>query len=264
MLRTVVASRFIRMVVAGRNKPLLLADDQGTEYVAKFSSCECGHIGLVREALAGMLASDLGLPVTEPVTIELVKGFVEALPESEVEAIGIIQRSQLPGFGSTLLPPGFSVVMNGYRIEERLVNQAAEILAFDALVLNADRRPINPNCQTNGNTFAMYDHDLTLVTAGVGSEWNPAPWQTGALHGLKHGEGEHLLFKSLKGRNASVDRLEARWSELSAGRLDEYVAALPESWALRAVDVIFDVVRYLNDLSQNLSAAFGEVRRVLA
>lgn len=42
---------------------------------------------------------------------------------------------------------------------------AAEVFLFDAIIVNADRRPANPNCLTSGNEIAIFDHELSFSQA---------------------------------------------------------------------------------------------------
>jgi hypothetical protein len=171
-----------------------LVADHDREYVAKFSASECGVSGLVREALSAMLAADVGLPVPEPVLVKLEQGFTEALPNVEHAAKSLIERSIAPAFGSTLLPTAFFTVLAGLRIEQRLIDQAAEIFAFDALMLNPDRRAANANCKFNGNTFAIYDHDLALIAGGVGTILNPCSMATGGSRQFDSRPGRTCVF----------------------------------------------------------------------
>lgn len=262
MLRTVVASRFIRKMGTGRNLPSLLSCDD-CEIVAKFSGAECGQNGLAREALAAMLAADLGLPVPEPVLVELIEGFVESLPVEEGQLKALIGRSVVPGFGSVRLPSGFSVWAPGRRVEDNLVVQATEIFAFDALVLNSDRRAENPNCQSDGSSFAIFDHEMALMSIGIGTVLNPAPWQPGGLSSLTHGLGEHVLYRSLHRRSGDLGRLERAWGAISVERFEEYASAIPRSW-VDARENVAEAIHYLRELLDRLSDAFLEVRRALA
>ena len=161
------------------------------------------------------------------------------------------------------MPAGFAIWTADRRIPDDMVEQAAEIFAFDALALNADRRPDNPNCQWNGSTFAIFDHDLTLLADQVGTIFAPYPWTPGALDMLASGPGQHLMYNGLRTRAPTLDRLEKSWEAISDERLNQYIAALPESWKSSAGSVTA-AVKYLNELRNHLAAAFQELRRVLS
>jgi len=262
MLKHYAASRFIRTMSSGRNVPALLACDKH-EVIAKCSGCECGSLGLVREALAAMLARDLGLPVPEPCLVEISPEFIAALPVDETKLRDVMSASVNPAFGSTRLPDGFSLWVADREIRDEMLEQAAEIFAFDALILNGDRRVVNPNCQARGAQFAIFDHELCLDAATVGSFLQPAPWQPGSLSAVMGGPGEHLLFRGIRTRKPSLERLESSWSKLTPAHVDAYESALPKSW-LSQPESVTNALKYLKDLLDHLEPCFEEVRRVLA
>jgi len=43
-----------------------------------------------------------------------------------------------------------------------LVQTAAEVLVFDAIVQNPDRRADNPNCLVRGDEIRIIDHELAF------------------------------------------------------------------------------------------------------
>ena len=160
------------------------------------------------------------------------------------------------------MPSGFFVTGAGQAIDPKVVDQATEIFAFDALTLNPDRRVDNPNCQYNGKNFAIYDHDLSLMATGIGGLLNPAPWQPGGLARLCQGASEHPFYRSLKGKPGTLDRLEAAWKALPDNRVTEYVNALPVSWQPEG-EIAQESAQYIVTLQGHLTEAFAEVRRTL-
>jgi hypothetical protein len=184
MLGDVTAISFVRRLGSGRTKPPLLdcetAGGERVEVVAKLSGSACGIHGVLREAV---------------MALHLVDGFIDALPRDQPELAQQMRVSVFPTFGCCKLPPGFSVWSADREINEQAIEAAAEIFAFDALTLNADRRLKNPNCLWNGKSFAIFDHELGLDSAQVGTILLPAPWQQNGLAMLTHGEGEHVLYR---------------------------------------------------------------------
>lgn len=96
------------------------------------------------EAIAAMLATDLDLPVPEPFLVALEPEFIAGLPDEIVATMA--RRSSPLAFGSQHLPPGYTSWPVGKAIPKEALATAAEIFAFDALIVNDDRRPENPNC----------------------------------------------------------------------------------------------------------------------
>src|SRR4051794_40647199 len=85
MLEEVEAVRFDRVMTKGKTRPILLMCERDNgdeiEVIAKFSfGCENSTAGLVREAMSSMLASDLGMPVPEPLVVHVSTEFVRSIP----------------------------------------------------------------------------------------------------------------------------------------------------------------------------------------
>jgi hypothetical protein len=210
-----------------------------------------------------LLAADLGLPVPEPVLVDLVEGFTDALPGDQVTLAEELSQSVFPTFGCCKLPPGFSVWSADREIAAHAVESAAEVFTFDALTLNPDRRVSNPNCLWNGTSFAIFDHEMALDAVTVGTALFPAPWQTGGLYSLTQGAGEHVLYKGLRNRAPSLTRLEAVWNSVAAQRLEEYRDAVPVEWLPLVGASLDQAIEYLNTLRDHVHEAFESVRSTL-
>jgi hypothetical protein len=163
MLDLVTAVRFDRRMTTGKSWPCLLSclrsSGEEVEVVAKFSSaCDRGVGGLVAEALAAMLAADLGLPVPEPLLVEFDTEFVALIRARDLELAERIGRSVPVAFGSRKLPPGFTVLPKDKAIPQHLRAQAAEIFAF-----NLER--------FQGAWRAVSDSRLQEYLAALPAEW---------------------------------------------------------------------------------------------
>lgn len=261
MLDLLAAVRFDRRTSAGKSKPCLLAcedtDRNEIELIAKFSAgCERGVGALVAEAIGAMLAADLGLPVPAPYLVAMSQQFIHSIVDLEVAEIA---RASSPiAFGSRKLPPGFATWTRDRRIPKSLIQTAAEIFAFDALIQNSDRRPENPNCLVRGSELAIFDHELAFV-GGLVIGWQP-PWKAGALQFMANPEA-HLFHSGLKGKPIDFSRFEAAWQSISDHRIAAYAQALPSEWATGSVAV--DALNLVSQIRANISAALAEVRRVL-
>ncbi len=267
MLERVTATSFLRRLGTGRTKPPLLDCERQNggrvEVVAKLAGSGCGPHGIVRETIMAMLAADLGLPVSEPVLVDLIEGFVDALPGDQAALAHELNQSLLPTFGCCKLPAGFSVWSSDREVAAQAVESAAEVFAFDALTLNPDRRVSNPNCQWNGTSFAIFDHEMALDSTLIGTAMLPAPWQNGGLHSLTQGPGEHVLYRGLRNRAPSLTRLEAAWNTIAAPRLKEYRDAVPAEWLPLVGPSLDQAIEYLNTLRDHVHEAFESVRSAL-
>lgn len=263
MLDSITANRFDRRMTNGRTDPFLMECESDTgdsiEIVAKFSGPQIGVEGLMREALCAILAADLGLPVPPCFCVHVEPSFLEALQGTHpVEAAALVAAVPL-GFGSEKLPPGFTNWMRDRSIPKAMQQRAAEIYAFDLLIQNPDRRPDNPNLQSCGERFAIFDHELALVTQGV-LFWKP-PWVPGAL-AAAGAIGQHVLRGGLKGFQPDYARLIGAWEAIDDHRIAAYRAALPLEWSTNP-DAADTAIVFLKELRDNVRPAMQEILRTL-
>ena len=262
MFERVEAIRFDRMMGNGRTRPMLLVCD-GTdgevELVAKFSEgCSIG--GLVREAMTAMLALDLGLPVPAPYMVELSAEFIDSIPDAAVA--GFLRKSDGFGYGSRRLPDGYAAwIEPAGRMSGTLEQEALEIFALDCWLTNGDRHTGNHNLLTNGRHFAIFDHELALMT-DLNLFWKP-PWQPDALDGAKP-PLSHVFFSHLSGRaKVSIEAMCTRLAALTDQRIADYADALPPSWAADA-QTIAKAGAFIMALRDNLDPAGTELMRALS
>ena len=254
----------------GKTVPSLVTciqpDGGEVELVIKFSGgCEAGIGSLLREAVAAMMAADLDLPVPEPFLVKVEVDFVATIPESDDryrEAKRNAASSCGWNFGSKRLPSGFSTIFKGRTISQVLLPMAAEILAFDTFIANPDRTVKNPNCQTNGRDFAIFDHELGFRTEGV-LFWK-APWEK---DGIKFPKGQpdhlrHVFLDEVRGSAPDFRRLGGAFDVLTDARLDEYRSVLPPEWIGDGSD-IDRIMEYVRALKQNMESAISNLSEAL-
>lgn len=262
MLDHADATRFIRPMSTGKTKPVMLAceRDNGNEIevVAKFSrGCNNSTEPLVREAIAAMFAKDLGLPVPEPFVVEVSDAFIAAVPDASVR--GYLHQSIRLGFGSQKLPDGFNVWSFGAAMPDSALQEAREIVAFDALVTNADRRPTNPNLLFNGRTFAIFDHEMAFMT-NLNMFWRE-PWVGGAMD-PPYSPKDHVLYPSIRqaGEVLDLQRLQATLGNITDQRIAEYGHAVAPEWIGNA-DAVTRALELIRGLRDNAAPAVDEFKR---
>ncbi len=114
---------------------------------------------------------------------------------------------------------------------------------------------------TNGKNFAIFDHELGLMT-DLNLFWKE-PWQINALHGARPPQ-EHVYFGHLRGRKAyELDQLSTRLAALTNERINEYICALPPSWAAEA-EICTKAGTFIMALRDNLVPAGTELKRALS
>jgi hypothetical protein len=221
-LRSVRAVRYVLALREGGSLPgIVEADDLGT-YVLKFRGAGQGLLALVAEVVTGELARRLDLPVPELVLAELDSGLASAEPDEEVQ--DLIRASHGLNLGMDFLPGSLGIERPD-GVDPVL---AAQVVWFDALVLNVDRSWRNPNLlRWHGSPYlidhgaALYFHHDWSSAATVPTRAYPAP-------------RDHVLMPVAAPIDAAHAALAPR---ITAELLDEVLALVPDEW-LAAEDAI--------------------------
>ncbi len=259
MLKKVLASRLERKMTNGRTAPCLITCEdceqagEDVELVVKFSAgCFEREKNLIREAVAAMLAADIGLPVPEPFLVEVDDAFLSSIADPVLHAN--IANSSRIAFGLKRLPSGFMVWAQDGMVPSALAEAAAEVLIFDAIIVNSDRRPQNPNCLFNGKEIAIFDHELSLAPDQV-LFWK-APWIEGGFDAICQENAHIFAPRFLETMPKNLDRFVAAWKQLPSERFELYCQALPLEW--NGYDrFLADTVRYLLDVQRNIEKIVG-------
>jgi hypothetical protein len=215
-VRTVSAIRYVTPLREGGSLPgLVEADDDGL-YVVKFRGAGQGPGALVAEVVAGELARALGLPVPELVVAELDPRIGVAEPDPEIQDL-LIASAGL-NLGVDFLPGalGFTAAAGSAADPEFCAN----VVWFDALVMNLDRTPRNPNLLTwHGRTW-LIDHGAALYPqhseAGLAASAGD-PFRLVA---------QHVLLPSA----GSIADADARLAGAAQDAYAAAIAAVPEPW----------------------------------
>ncbi|MBW3633025.1 MAG: aminotransferase class I and II [Chloroflexi bacterium] len=159
-LRTVRALRYVTPLREGGSLPAIMeADDDGL-YVVKFHGAGQGPKALVAELIAAGIGRALGLPVPEPVLVELDPALGMAEPDPEIQ--DLLERSAGLNVGLDYLPGSLPIGSPlGSGVSPEL---AADVVWFDAFLTNVDRTPRNPNLLLWHRQLWLIDHGAALYT----------------------------------------------------------------------------------------------------
>jgi len=215
VLRTVTATRYVTPLREGGSMPgLVEADDDGL-YVLKFRGAGQGTKALAAELVAGEAARALGLPVPELVFVELDPALGAAEPDPEIQEL--IAASGGRNLGMDFLPGALPFTPK-LPPEAEL---AADVVWFDALVLNVDRTPRNPN-------LLRWHHGLWLIDHGAALYVHHAPGDPVARAGDRFPAiGDHVLLPFAGSIGAADERLA---QHVTTELLAAVAAAIPAAW----------------------------------
>jgi HipA-like protein len=228
-LRRVTPTRYVAPLREGGSLPgLVEADDDGL-YVVKFRGAGQGPAALVAEVLAGELARALGLTVPELVLAELDPELPRAEPDVEIQEL--LVASAGTNLGVDFLPgalPFTPAATHGF--DPAL---AADVVWFDALVMNVDRTPRNPNLLVwHGRTW-LIDHGAAFYL-----QHGDAPLARSSRAPFAH-IADHVLLAAAGPITAADERLAGRAMKAIGGA----AALVPDAWlgddpAARRADLV--------------------------
>jgi hypothetical protein len=215
-LRSVTATRYVAPLREGGSLPgLVEADDDGM-YVMKFRGAGQGPAALVAEVVAGELARQLGLLVPELVVAWLESELARAEPDVEIQELAA--ASVGANLGVDFLPGALPFTPAAANALDPAL--AAEIVWFDALVMNVDRTPRNPNLLVwHGRTW-LIDHGAAFYR-----QHGDAPLALSARAPFAHIR-DHVLL----GRSGSIVDADARLADAAGRAVASSVARVPVQW----------------------------------
>jgi hypothetical protein len=157
-LATVRATRYVAPLREGGSLPgLVEADDDGL-YVLKFRGAGQGPKALVAEVIVAALARAIDLPVPDIVLIDVDPALGRAEPDPEIQEL--IAASPGLNFGIDYLPGSMS--FDPGVPSAPAPELAAAVVWLDALAMNVDRTPRNPNLLVWHERLFLIDHGAAL------------------------------------------------------------------------------------------------------
>jgi hypothetical protein len=215
-LRRVTATRYVAPLREGGSLPgLVEADDDGL-YVMKFRGAGQGPAALVAEVVAGELGRALGLLVPELVVAELDPELARAEPDVEIQELA--EASVGANLGVDFLPGALPFTPAAARALDPAL--AADVVWFDALVMNVDRTPRNPNLLVwHGRTW-LIDHGASFYRQHGDA---PLAASAEAPFPLVH---DHVLLP----RAGSIADADERLAEAAEAAIVDAVLRVPGVW----------------------------------
>jgi len=216
-VRTVLATRYVEPLREGGSLPALVEGDDDGLYVLKFRGAGQGPSVLVAELVAGEVGRLLGLPVPEIVFVEVPPELGRAEPDPEVH--DLLRASVGLNLGMDFLPGALAYDPAGGDPPDPAF--AADVVWFDALMLNVDRTARNPNLLVWHGRHHLIDHGAALYPH------HADPHIAAAADRVLPAPGDHVLLPVA----GSVLEADARLApRLAAADLERLGARIPVEW----------------------------------
>jgi hypothetical protein len=223
----------------GRNSPILVSADvsvsETVQCVVKLPwKLQCSTpLAYVLEWVSSALAIRLGLPTPKPHEIELPNQFIQRLPEKFRPS-----SPQAPVvFGSEKAAVGWGQPMKD-QLNIEQVRAATELLAFDVLIQNPDRRKDKPNLFASHNSFLAYDHEMAFSFLFLFGDQSGAG-RDPCLEIVR----DHFFYSLLRGRVLNIQRFQSELQSISDQEIDDLAALTPIVWNTGSIPGILNTLK---------------------
>lgn len=232
-------------------KPLFIRaiDAQGDEYdvILKVQHPDVreGHFegtSLACELICAVLARAIGFSVPNYSIVEVRGGLLDGAPNTEIRAL--LAANLGLHFGSTFIEgcaPWLPPTEGGLEPNDGLCDRLEDVLVFDAVAFNGDRKRTKSNLLWNGDDLLPIDHSLALLAHA----WTPKQIAESLLFPADQIR-QHCAFPSVEGQKREYIGLLDIWrNNVTDADITELRTFVPREWEQRPGDLdrIFDFLR---------------------
>lgn len=247
-LPTIHALVGFRTLSSGSTEPMLLSGvDENTgargQYVVKFMKApRMSTKAACCELLGAWIGKELDMNVAEPVVIHISGEFADTLVgqdsyKNASNSVGL-------NFG-TVYREGYSeMIVSSIYPNNRLFDQAKDVLALDTYLSNADRGAAKPNLLTNGDHFLLFDHELAFsFTSLLPFLRNAAPWILNDSEKILC--RSHCLYPLLRKNILDFQEFVEGFSRINDYFWERVEYFIPDVWLSEQRDFVNDVRKHL-------------------
>lgn len=202
----------------------------------------------MRELVSSLLLAQLGLPVPEPLLVEITDAFAASFDDPELNKL--VSASVGLAFGCRFVEGTVDGVTAGLEAWQN-------VCKFDAYAFNGDRRADNPNVLFDGESLWMIDHQLVAPTDSFDASGTPDTELWG-----QHCLADHASYPFLRGNHQTLAVPMQAWQPTLTDGIDVAIAATPLQWAgaadrARLKDFLLNRAAILHDQGIELEAWLG-------
>ncbi|MBN8522101.1 MAG: hypothetical protein J0L77_09435 [Alphaproteobacteria bacterium] len=256
--------------LSGASEPLMIvvraeADGELFDVYAKLSDkLHTGIKGYTAEAIASLLAADLGLHTPQSFAVTIDDNFIASVADVNIRKR--LESSARVVFATQALPPSAKVPTTDMPLTACQLRSAGNIFAFDALIENYDRGGAGKaNCLLNGDIISIIDHEKAFPMAmGLLILGRKNPWEVGALEKYRT-SGSHLFINQILKNSSKIDMSEfsSLWANLTDERILEYGNCLPSQWANDNNSCVVLILQHIIDVRNNINDCITEIKRII-
>ena len=228
MVEQLEAEQFYSFTSSGYSRPARVTCSRANgskidAYVKFMGGIRNRGFGLAAELLAALLARDLGLFTPTPFIVNLSSEFLAGVPR---EAKDLVSRSLGLNFATESTPDGFSLVPPEPRVPQALRPLAAEILAFDIIIQNYDRKSDNPNLLWDRTRILMIDHESAFGSLLTRPNPSFVSLELDRFY-------DHVFHSAVSPSDADYGRFGDALARISPQRISELLCEIPVSWQVK-------------------------------
>lgn len=221
------------------------------EYVTKLrSTVRSNEIGLQYEFIAWHLAEYFEVPHLTAALVEIDQELADSIQDKVINER--VKKSVGLNFGTKFVP-GFNTWVAGDTIPPSLQKTAFEIVAFDAVIENPDRRIDKSNLLFKGEELLVLDHELAfafVLTIGLDLK----KWDQKRLEFLRN----HPLHAGLKSRTPDLADFEIKLKKLNNKTIQGICDAVPAAFGT----INEKIPAHLNAARENATEVMDVIREI--
>lgn len=212
---------------------------------------------LACELICAVLARAIGLKVPDYAIVKITPGFANSIHVDSVRHL-FLNNIGL-NFGTTFHESIALWQPMSHKPSQVVIDQLEDILCFDSIVINGDRKTSNSNLLYRDNQLILIDHSLALTV----HSWNQQTLAKLPPVPEEIMEG-HCAIRDLRGQGYSYRRVFDSWEErITTQELKELRAMLPAAWEHNAGD-IDKIFRFLDSRNQRFAEMSDTLMGVLS
>lgn len=248
-----------RELKSGKTAPLLArcrnADQTASEYVVKLTNAFDTKVEGARfEYLGAAFAHHFGLRAPQPVVVTVSRELVDAVRPSQPDIARRLEKDVGDNFG-TLYLPSASTTLPDEPPNSNALDCACQVIAFDALLENADRGPGKVNLLVVENEYVVIDHEMSFSFIYSLLKGRPWPERLAKL------VPQHPLYRAVKGKTLQLEGFQKRLAALTEEEVCGFCDTSPVGFGLETRDQVCNHIAEAREEPAPFLAALQELLR---